>query len=243
MKVPLLRVEFIEKWGKYRFTLICVLFLVMMMVFGYQLALFNHKETQKQQASEQQSLSFVQAENSRLRKKVSALEVASVLARKKADALIQAEEANQQQLRELEQQLAFYQRVVAPEKTQDGFLVDGVQVEPTASIRNYRLTAVLLQRNTHKALIKGGLSIVIEGSLNGQPRTLSGEQLAAESKVDWGFRFFQPIDYTFTLPEGFSPERIVLKTPVYQWKTLRGDYQRIVNWQDALIHPNSENDV
>ena len=243
MKVPLKRAEFVKKWGKYRFTLVCIMFLLVMMVFGYQLALFNHKEMKKQQASEQQSLAYVQAENSRLRKKVSALEVASVLATKKAQALTQATEADRLHIQELEQQLAFYQRVVAPEETQDGFLVDGLQVEATASVRNYRLTAVLLQRNTNKALIKGELTIEVEGSFNGAPQTLSGEQLEAEPKIVWGFRFFQPIDYSFSLPDGFTPERIILKTTVYQWKTRRGDYQRIVKWHNALTSDNSENDT
>lgn len=243
MKVPLKRAEFIEKWGKYRFTVVCIIFLLVMMVFGYQLALFNHKEMKKQQASEQQSLAYLQAENSQLRKKVSALEVASVLARKKAQALTQTTEKDRLHIQELEQQLAFYQRVVAPEETQDGFLVDGIQVEATASVRNYRLTAVLLQRNTNKVLIKGELTILLEGSFNGKPQTLSGEDLAAEPQIKWGFRFFQPIDYTFTLPEGFTPERIVLQSPVYQWKTRRGDYNRIVNWQDALTSNNSVGDV
>ena len=172
MRTPLKRAELVAKWGKYRFTILCSLLMLLMMFFGYQLAVYNQVSLQKQLASEQLTRAVLEQENTTLRQRVSELEVNSMLNGTKATVLNKTMEDYQTKIGELEQQLSFYQRVMAPEVTQDGFFIDGTQVQVTASDRVYRLSAILLQQNNNKGLITGKLNITIEGSLDGKPYLL-----------------------------------------------------------------------
>ena len=51
-----------------------------------------------------------------------------------------------QRERALSEQVTFYQKVIAPELSEDGFSIDGVQVTATASENYYSLSMVLIRR-------------------------------------------------------------------------------------------------
>ena len=242
MKLPLQRAELIQKWGLYRFTLACVAGLLFMLVTGYQLAQFQQKNEEKVALSEKQTRQYLEDENAALRKQVAALQVESVMAASSVSSYKKMLEAREQQGRSLEEQLSFYQRVVAPEVTQDGFFIDGIQVSPLASDNRYRIKAVLLQQNENKAMLKGELAVLIKGSLGGKPHEIKAGEggFLPNGNIKWGFKFFQTVDEEFTLPAGFIPVQIVFSTEVFQWKSKRGEYVNSVNWIDVYDSPPEE---
>lgn len=138
--------------------------------------------------------------------------------------------------KELKEQISFYQKVMAPELTQDGFVVESVEVLPTLSDRNYAINIMMLQRENIKSVIKGTLKIQLRGSLNGLPQTYDLITLLddKESKLNYSFRYFQVLEARVTLPDGFQAESLEIKTDVYKYKKRRGSYSTEVVWADAL---------
>jgi hypothetical protein len=138
--------------------------------------------------------------------------------------------------KELKEQISFYQKVMAPEMTQDGFVVESVEVLPTLSDRNYAINIMMLQRENIKSVIKGTLKIQLRGSLNGLPQTYDLVTLLddKESKLNYSFRYFQVLEARVTLPDGFQAESLEIKTDVYKYKKRRGSYFTDVAWADAL---------
>ncbi len=139
--------------------------------------------------------------------------------------------------RALKEQVSFYQRVMAPEMSQDGFVIDKMQITPTNSEHNYFVNMILLQHENIKAVIKGDLDITIYGSKNGKPSTLKLESVQDEPKVplSYAFKYFQVFQTSITLPSDFLPERLEITTSVYKYRKKRGDYKISMLWEDALI--------
>ena len=137
---------------------------------------------------------------------------------------------------ELRQQVSFYQKVMAPELTQDGFVVESVEVVSTASKNNYAISIMMLQRENIKAIIKGTLKVSLQGSQNTVPIKYDLKELLddEQEKLAFSFKYFQVLEVRVTLPEDFIPEQIEIKTDVYKYKRKRGSYERTIAWNDAF---------
>lgn len=139
--------------------------------------------------------------------------------------------------RALKEQVSFYQRVMAPEMSQDGFVIDKMQITPTNSKNNYSVNMILLQHENIKAVIKGELDITIFGSEGGRPTSIKLEEVQDQPKdpLNYAFKYFQVFQTSITLPAGFLPERLEISTSVYKYRKKRGEYKVSILWQEALI--------
>jgi hypothetical protein len=172
-----------------------------------------------------------QSLNSELNVKKVELEVASIA---NEQAQISFKEFIQQEA-ELREQISFYQKVMAPELTQDGFVVESIEVVPTESTNNFAIKVMMLQRENIKAIIKGTLRITLRGSQNQVPMQYDLKMLLddKEQKTTFSFKYFQVSELRVTLPEYFIPEQIEINTDVYKFKRKRGSYTRTIAWKDA----------
>ncbi len=116
---------------------------------------------------------------------------------------------------QLTQELAFYRSIMVPEAGETGVRVQTIELHPTAKQHTFRFRIVIAQVSRVNALLKGNLSITIEGLDHGEKTDLSLFQLAgiAQNSVSLGFRYFQTLPekpdlYLVTLPEGFIPKTI-----------------------------------
>lgn len=209
---------------------------LVMMLFGYLIASHNQKALELRLENEMLSRNLLAQENQQLQSRVSELEVSEILARSTGKHTEDELHLLQAQVLDLEAQLSFYQRVMAPEKIRNGFFIDSVQVTPTASDNEYRLQALLLQQYSQKVLLKGVLNMVIKGSKDGKPYSLEPGQsgFLPDGRVPWRFRYFQALDIRFTLPVDFIPEEIIFTTAVVKWKTKQGDYSLTVDWSEVF---------
>lgn len=137
---------------------------------------------------------------------------------------------------ELREQISFYQKVMAPELTQDGFVVESVEISSTASTNNYAVSVMMLQRENIKAIIKGTLNITLQGSQNTVPIKYNLKELLDDksNNMAFSFKYFQVLELRVTLPEDFIPEQIEIKTDIYKYKTKRGSYARTIQWKEAF---------
>jgi hypothetical protein len=137
---------------------------------------------------------------------------------------------------ELREQVSFYQKVMAPELSQDGFVVESVEILSTASANNYAISVMMLQRENIKAIIKGTLNISLQGSQNTVPIKYSLKELLDDKSKNmaFSFKYFQVLELRVTLPEDFIPEQIEIKTDIYKFKRKRGSYTRTIAWKEAF---------
>ncbi|RDV28968.1 hypothetical protein DXV75_00415 [Alteromonas aestuariivivens] len=229
-----------RQFNPLRLTVLITAAMLAMVYLGYRLAGYHWHNNAKVLDNAMQTSAMLVEENAGLRDKLARLEVDAELSKRALLSLQDEMIKLNQQSREQQQKLGFYQRVVAPETTQDGFAVDGLQVNPSGG-GLYRLSFVLLQQRQNKAVVKGKLAIKILGVLGDKPAELNPGQpdFMPEGDLVYRFKYFQAVEIPFQLPEGFTPEYIEFSTEVYQYTTKRGDYQRRVAWLQVYDEPDA----
>ena len=128
---------------------------------------------------------------------------------------------------QVKKELAFYEKVMAPEKQADGVVIDKVLMFPTNSPHHYRFQVTLVQQQLRRHFAKGNISISFNGSMDNKPAKLSLSKISDISKKDlaFSFKYFQIIEGEFTLPEKFVPETLTIGAilPKNKWQ----DYHNI----------------
>ncbi|GEA03706.1 hypothetical protein KUL17_26030 [Alteromonas sp. KUL17] len=223
-----------EVLGNYKWTLLVALIMFAMIGFGYKLARIIDEGDSKKVQAQQETIALLSEENNALTTKVNQLEVAMELSKLEAENITNSLSEQKKELEAQQELLSFYERVMAPEKTDDGFAIEGVEVFKLSE-NTYQLRLVLLQSKQKKAVINGSLEIAVVGQRNGEAITLkSGESSLLAEDIKYRFRFFQAVNVTLTIEEDVNPETISFSTTVYQYKTRKGNYEISVPWNEAL---------
>ena len=223
-----------EVLGNYKWTLLVALIMFAMVGFGYKLARIIDEGDSKKVQAQQETIAILSEENHALTTKVNQLEVAMELATLETESITNTLGEQKKELEAQQELLSFYERVVAPEKTDEGFAIEGVEVFKLSD-NTYQLRLVLLQSKQQKAVINGSLDIAVVGQRNGEAITLkSGESSLLAEDIKYRFRFFQAINVTLIIEEDINPESIAFSTTVYQYKTRKGNYEISVPWNEAL---------
>tara|TARA_B100000475_G_C14998293_1_gene315244 strand:- start:160 stop:891 length:732 start_codon:yes stop_codon:yes gene_type:complete len=223
-----------EVLGNYKWTLLVALIMFAMVGFGYKLARIIDEGDSKKVQAQRETIAILSEENHALTTKVNQLEVAMELATLETESITNTLGEQKKELEAQQELLSFYERVVAPEKTDEGFAIEGVEVFKLSD-NTYQLRLVLLQSKQQKAVINGSLDIAVVGQRNGEAITLkSGESSLLAEDIKYRFRFFQAVNVTLTIEEDINPETISFSTTVYQYKTRKGNYEISVPWNEAL---------
>ena len=223
-----------EVLGNYKWTLLVALIMFAMVGFGYKLARIIDEGDSKKVQAQQETIAILSEENHALTTKVNQLEVAMELATLETESITNTLGEQKKELEAQQELLSFYERVVAPEKTDEGFAIEGVEVFKLSD-NTYQLRLILLQSKQQKAVINGSLDIAVVGQRNGEAITLkSGESSLLAEDIKYRFRFFQAVNVTLTIEEDINPESISFSTTVYQYKTRKGNYEISVPWNEAL---------
>ncbi|SHH94033.1 DUF6776 family protein [Ferrimonas marina] len=112
-------------------------------------------------------------------------------------------------MEEMERELAFYRNIMAPEKTADGVHIHDLVVDETASAQRFRFRLVLSQQKIRNSTVRGTAQVTLDGSQNGKARSLKLTELGGdEERLAFSFRYFQELEGSLKLPDGFVPERI-----------------------------------
>ncbi|MBC6986277.1 MULTISPECIES: DUF6776 family protein [Alteromonas] len=223
-----------EVLGNYKWTLLVALIMFAMVGFGYKLARIIDEGDSKKVQAQKETIAILSEENHALTIKVNQLEVAMELATLETESITNTLGEQKKEIEAQQELLSFYERVVAPEKTDEGFAIEGVEIFKLSD-NTYQLRLVLLQSKQQKAVINGSLDIAVVGQRNGEAITLkSGESSLLAEDIKYRFRFFQAVNATLTIEEDINPESISFSTTVYQYKTRKGNYEISVPWNEAL---------
>lgn len=158
----------------------------------------------------EQSMARITEENHKLTKALNILGVELEVERLANQQIQNSLQQAMQRQAELKKELSFYQKIMAPEMQEQGVVVDSLDIEATNSPGYFRFALVMMQRDARKELVQGDARIVIHGSRNGRPDTLSLTSLLQEPKdnLDFRFRYFEVLEGVFKLPEDFIPRRL-----------------------------------
>ncbi|BFT31343.1 hypothetical protein D210916BOD24_25190 [Alteromonas sp. D210916BOD_24] len=220
--------------GNYKWTLLVALLLLVMMGFGYKLAQNFESDARKKVAAQSDTIDILSKENDQLITQVNQLEVALELAMLETKSMTKTVVEQRKELDAQQELITFYERVMAPEKSEKSFQIEGVEVFHLTG-NDYQLRLVLLQSQQNKAVINGRLNIAVSGKLGNELTTLThGDPDFITEPVKYRFRFFQVVNTTFSLPEGMQPEALSFSTAYFQYKTRKGNYELNINWAEAL---------
>ena len=144
-----------EVLGNYKWTLLVALIMFAMVGFGYKLARIIDEGDSKKVQAQQETIAILSEENHALTTKVNQLEVAMELATLETESITNTLGEQKKELEAQQELLSFYERVVAPEKTDEGFAIEGVEIFKLSD-NTYQLRLVLLQ-SKQQSSINGSL--------------------------------------------------------------------------------------
>ncbi|MCI0750187.1 MAG: hypothetical protein L0Y32_06570, partial [Nevskiales bacterium] len=143
--------------------------------------------------------------------------------------------ALQDEVADLQEQVAFYRGIVSPEDSRAGVRIYEFRVYPTATPEVFRYGLVLIQSVRHDRRTAGHVEVTLEGLQFGktQTRRLSELMLTGERELQFSFKYFEEFGGEFRLPDGFRPLRAVVTVlprggtapkieDGYEWSKIQG---------------------
>ncbi len=227
----------IEKLGLFKSALLLILIISTTFYCGYRLGNFYHSyqinKIQKQSHQLERLYTKLSIQHTDINMLAIELDVEK-LANENSQAFIkELEQANV----ELKTQLAFFEKIMAPEKEVNGIVLEDFQIIPTSSQQRFRFKSLVIQQQQNKRYAKGYIDLVVEGSLGNQSTKLELSEISSFTQKDlsFSFRYFQQIDGEFTLPEGFIPERVLVRVvlPKGKWQKFNQLNQNYT-WSDVF---------
>lgn len=231
-----------KRLGTFRATLLLLILILTSLYCGYRIGNFFHTYQQQTLDQQQSRLNTLYAELDDKVKYIHTLEVeleVERLANQKAQSLVKDIEEKHFHLKK---QLAFYEKVMAPEKEADGLVIDDLLITPTASANHYRFRVVLVQQKIRKRFAKGYIDMVFLGSLDEKPVSLSLSKVSSidDKSLKFSFQYFQILEGDITFPVNFLPEQmsLVAVLPKGKWQKFNSIEQNY-DWRD-LVELNTE---
>ena len=197
-------------WGL--LALIVLVSLVFSYEFGQRRAGHNRMAAFAEVASLHEALDELEASNKELREQLAILQTAADVDRQ-AYALVESELVDlQSHILELEENLAFYRGIVAPDDSK-GVQIQDLQLRDAGEF--VQLQLYLTQALRSDKTISGKVEIVVVGQQGGEEREYALAKLISDASLKtpgrFKFRYFEEISAELAIPEGFRPTEVRVK--------------------------------
>ena len=202
----------VQKMGPFKSALFLLMLISLCLFIGFrtgnyyhhaQLSLLDQQKLRLNNLYHQQELHV---------ERINTLEVELTLeqlANKKAQILLK-KAADAHSL--VKKDLAFYEKIMAPEKQAGSLVVDKVEFFGSSLTNQYRFQVTLLQQLLKRSFSKGYIDLTFVGTLENKPIKLKLSDISTMTKKErsFSFQFFQVINGDFILPNKFVPESVEL---------------------------------
>jgi len=202
----------VERLGTFKSALFLLIIISICLFVGYRIGNYYHhfqtisleqQQTRLAQLYQQQELNTAE---------IHSLEVeltVEQLANKRVEKLLK--EALEKEFK-LKKQLAFYEKIMAPEKDVEGLIIDNVQITSGKKPNQFNFQVTLVQQRLKRRYSKGYINLSFEGSKLEKPNRLNLSQVSTLNKkaLSFSFQYFQIIGGDFMLPENFIPENMTI---------------------------------
>ena len=227
----------VSRLGPFQSALLLIAVVATCLYSGYRIGNFYHAYQIQTMEEQKRRLDTLYAKQMDQTRRIHSLEVeleVERLANQESQNLLKAIETEHYQVKK---ELAFYEKVMAPEKQADGLVVDDVSIWPSESANHYGFQVTLVQQILRKRFAKGYITLKFKGSMEDKPHTLplSKASSLTRKELSFSFQYFQIIEGEFTLPESFKPETVELSVvlPKRKWQKYKKlDESRM--WSSAL---------
>jgi len=201
-----------KRLGPFKSALFLLTLIVLCLFIGYRLGNFYHNYQSMTLGQQKSRLDQLYQQQADQVERIHTLEVelaVEQLASKNAQAMLKQMSVEHYQVKK---ELAFYEKVMAPEKGANGLVIDNIKITASQSLNYYNFQVVLVQQQLKKRYAKGYVDLVITGSLADQPSQLKLADISSTTReeLSFSFQYFQVIEGSFTLPENFIAEKIQL---------------------------------
>lgn len=202
--------------------------------FGESRGGYLHFSSAAKLSKANRALEIRSRENAKLRLRVSFLEHSLKLADQSAVIIKQSMIKQQDQINDLQRQLAFYRGIVTPAQTDSAVRIAGLQVLPDGSPREYRFQIVLVRGDEDtKVPLRGTCSVTVSGERGGKSERLSLGAVSPDTPdpLKFTLRYFANLSGALHLPAGFTPHQVDVSVDVqgkgkisasYNWPAFRG---------------------
>ena len=129
--------------------------------------------------------------------------------------------------------LAFYERLVGGRGPRQGLTVHQFALRPIGDSRGYAFRLTLAQNLKKAAHATGEVAMVVDGVRGSRLETLNWAALSqseAPSPLHFKFKYFQQVDGSLMLPEGFQPNRVTISARSEDGEEVKQAFA----WKDAL---------
>jgi len=115
-----------------------------------------------------------------------------------------------EELSEAKERLAFYQRVVSPNKIIKGLHVSSFEIKGLKDTGEFQYELLIAQGAGKKVAVKGSYTLSILGELNGEVMTLSLADMSKKAlkSETFSFRYYELLTGVLKLPKGFVAKHV-----------------------------------
>lgn len=165
-----------------------------------------------------------------LSQKVSTLERSEQVERDATRALQTTLAERDAELARLRTDVAFYERIAGGDTQRQPLAVHSLTFQPLDD-GSWRYTLTLTQNLKRAAISKGQYSMRIEGAREGTLQTLTWAELVQAQGAppgEFSFKYFQQIEGSLVMPEGFVPHRVRINIHSDQ-----GQFEQVLPWSET----------
>lgn len=151
------------------------------------------------------------ASDAQLQQRVTTLQMSDRISRQANRELQQTLAEREEEVAGLRADVAFYERLVGSTGQRKGLSVHDVELRRDSD-GSWRYTAMLTQNLNRGAVSKGGLTLSVEGTRGGKLTRLGWADLLQAPQAPpqrFEFRYFQRLEGSLVLPQGFVPGRVI----------------------------------
>lgn len=234
--------ELKQRWGAFKFYCIAILLFLAVGYGGYSAGNWQSEKQQQQISGLQNTIDEFNRENNRLTRKVNILGVELEIEKRANQQAQQDLEHAFSENQQVRNELSFYQKVMAPELSKEGFVIDSMNFQSTSVERHFRYSLILMQQERRKNFVKGTVTVKLQGNLNGQMQELDLLALQESKKTTLGFhfRYFETLNGEVDLPEHFIPEKIMIKARMTHQGSKNATFERTFDWSEMLDQASEE---
>jgi hypothetical protein len=179
---------------------------------GRAQATFDGRAAIADEAGLRAALTAREAEVAKLRREVAELDTLKVAQERERQEVSRTIGELQAEVARQSQQLEFLRGVVGRAGPAAEVTIRQVRVIASAAPGRYRLRIALAQPGRPDRTVAGSVRVGIEGQRGGRTVRLDLREVTAQrvAQLSYRFQYFENIEVEIVLPNGFSPERVVV---------------------------------
>lgn len=221
----------LRRWSLFIAGTLAVLTLAMAAYFyGFRTANADYYELIEDRSVLQRVVDSSAGDNERLRRELAQVGMNADIDRR-ANGSIRDEIAGlNKKVAGLKKEISFYKGLMAPTAEERGLRIRSLDLVASDNPRQYQLKLVLQQLAVEHKVLYGYATINITGKQNGKESVLSLGDVSKQidgKKVRVRFKYYQNIQGTLLLPEGFEPQGIAIVIDARAKKAGRGKGEHI----------------